>query len=252
MLARGAVQINTESAQFLRGEIEFDGVDTERFCYTNPGQALRDALGIEEGSPLIALVGEARHKKGLSVVLEAFARLGSAWPRARLFLIGGVRQDAVPLVDAWCQDNPAAARALVQVPWIDQEDLAAYYSVADVIWHPSVSDGLPNVVLEAMACERPIVATAVGGTLDIAAGSRLSEWLSPRPLAAELVALTDRLLRLGDAQRRELGQHYRAHVARHFRPDAEVEAYLERYDALAGRAATPSVDRGSGPDTSAR
>lgn len=214
-----------------------NGVDTDRFRYLDQRRSLCDTLGIDPVAPLIALVGEARHKKGLSIVLAALARLRPVWPGARLLLIGGVRQDAVPALDAWCRDNPAAAEALIQVPWMEQERLAAYYSLADVVWQPSVSDGLPNAVLEAMACERPIVATAVGGILDIAAGSPLTEWLLGSPRALELAALTDRLLRLDEGSRRALGRAYRDHVARRFRADAEVAAYRELYAELTGQSA---------------
>jgi glycosyltransferase involved in cell wall biosynthesis len=45
--------------------------------------------------------------------------------------------------------------------------MPAYYSLMDVFVHPSLRDGMPNAVLEAMACEKAVVATPIGGVVDV-------------------------------------------------------------------------------------
>jgi glycosyltransferase involved in cell wall biosynthesis len=50
---------------------------------------------------------------------------------------------------------------------VPHKDLPAYYSLLNVFVHPSLRDGMPNAVLEAMACEIPVIATPVGGISDV-------------------------------------------------------------------------------------
>jgi glycosyltransferase involved in cell wall biosynthesis len=51
--------------------------------------------------------------------------------------------------------------------WVPHEDLPAYYNLADVLLHPSNSEGLPNVILEALAHGLPVVATDSGGEVPV-------------------------------------------------------------------------------------
>jgi glycosyltransferase involved in cell wall biosynthesis len=85
-----------------------------------------------------------------------------------------------------------AERVLFMGP-LDQDHLATCYSAADVLLLPSSREGWPNVVLEAMACGTPVVATRVGGIPDMVnspvAGCLMSERSVP-----ELVAAVQRLM----------------------------------------------------------
>lgn len=56
---------------------------------------------------------------------------------------------------------------IILTGYVSNHDLPSYYSVVDVLVHPSMRDGPPNVLLEAMACEKAVIATAVGGVLDV-------------------------------------------------------------------------------------
>ena len=131
-----------------------NGVDLTRFQCLPQADARRQ-LGWPDAPTLIA-VGNLVENKGQHLALEALAAL----PEFRLCVVGTGPQ-------------AEALRGLAQMLGVservhfcgsvDQDRLSTYYSAADILVLPSTREGLPNVVLESMACGTPVVATAVGG-----------------------------------------------------------------------------------------
>ena len=105
--------------------------------------------------PVIGLFGEFKPARGLSILpglIEAVA------DRATIALVGKVRPESL-------RDMPDGVR---QIPYVsDQQTLCAAYTLCDLVLQPSIDDGMPNAVLEAMACERVVVASPVGGLRDL-------------------------------------------------------------------------------------
>ena len=125
----------------------------------------RSASEKEERVPIVGFVGELREKKGLKTILSAYAQL-SRRLRAALLIIGEVRAgEDKKAFEVFVQYNPTAK--IVVTGYISPTDLPAYYSLIDVFIQPSKNDGMPNALLEAMACEKPVIATPVGGILDV-------------------------------------------------------------------------------------
>lgn len=133
-----------------------NGVDTDLFS-PGPRAAAR---------PQVLFVGEARKKKGLPVLLEAHARVAASRDRdVELLLIGGVRTEDAEILQVFTHKNPqVSVRVLQAVP---QAELVHHYRSAALLVMPSLHDGLPNALLEAMACGCPVVATSVGGIPDV-------------------------------------------------------------------------------------
>ncbi len=211
-----------------------NGVDPGRFAPQPRDGSLAARWGLADAWPVVVFAGEARAKKGLAVMLAALALLVPSWPRLRLVLLGGVRGDAAEAFATWQHRHPELAARVILVPWVEQSHLADHYALGDIFWHPALSDGLPNAVLEAMACGLPVVASAVGGAVDIAGQGPLAPWLLPRPDAPQLAATTARLLAMSEAERRTLGGALRQHVVEYFSPTAEVAAYGALYRSLLG------------------
>jgi len=166
-----------------------NGLDDEHFKPMVRNDVLAEVLGLNERKPLapyahlprvqvpgsadekdernlvIGFVGELREKKGLKTLLNAYAQLNRRL-RATLLIIGEVRAgEDKKAFEVFVQYNPTAK--IVVTGYISPTDLPAYYSLIDVFIQPSQHDGMPNALLEAMACEKPVIATPVGGILDV-------------------------------------------------------------------------------------
>jgi len=100
----------------------------------------------------------------------------------------------------------------------------------DVFVHPSQRDGMPNAVLEAMACERAVVATGVGGVPDVIK-DRENGFIVP---ANDAESLSKAILELlnDPALRGRLGQSARETILKNFTPEKELSANLAVYKNL--------------------
>jgi phosphatidylinositol alpha-1,6-mannosyltransferase len=202
-----------------------NSVDTSLFAPGPRDEALAASLGLSD-APVVAFIGEARQKKGLTILLPAFARLcAQFYRRSTLLLVGGVRQDDEPVVDVFRRQNPSLDVRIV--PNVVHEKLTAYYRLADVLAIPSLRDGLPNSLLEGMACERAVVASNVGGMPDVVRNGENGILVPPGDTSALVGALVSLL---ADSPRRaELGRTARTTVESEFTPERELQRNLEIY-----------------------
>ena len=234
--------VSTDLARKVRAFVGRDdailipnGVDAQLFRPLSRDETLAQGLGLPQGRAVIGFVGEARAKKGLAVLLKAFARLASEHPVA-LFMVGGVRKADKPTVEYFRRRHPDLP--LVLLPYRPQEELPSLYALMDVVALPSLRDGLPNALLEAMACERAVVASAVGGIADVIADGEDGLLVPPRDEDALFGALR-RLLDDSDLRSR-LGRAARRKVLESYTPEKELNAYLALYRDLAGRFSSAS------------
>ena len=210
-----------------------NGVNAELF-QPGPGEEnLRAELDLKPDAPLLGFVGEARQKKGLSELLLAQAELtaqanGTA---PALLLIGGVRPKDREILALFKKQNPAVK--VRRLPYSDDPfRLVRLYNSLDLLLLPSRRDGLPNSLLEGMACGRPIIATAVGGIPDALEDGVSGRLLPPRNVPALVNAITSLLA--DQAQRAAFGDAARGRVLADFRPEQEIAGYLALYTNLTG------------------
>lgn len=140
-----------------------NGYNTSVF-YPQSQAAARRKLNVPAAAKLIVYVGRLVEAKGLRELLSAFETLARENPHAVLAFVGdgtmGVELNTLVNRGAW------ADRVLLpgsQAP----EEVAVWLAAADTLCLPSWSEGYPNVVVEAIASGRPVVATDVGGTSEI-------------------------------------------------------------------------------------
>jgi glycosyltransferase involved in cell wall biosynthesis len=226
-----------------RVEVVPNGVDAALFRPLTPARAARRSYALD-GRAVIGFAGELRHKKGLVVLLDALAALAARRPVA-LHAAGGVRADAEGALALYRARHPEAA--ITVLPWRPADELPPLYALMDVFVHPSLHDGMPNALLEAMACARPVVAAAAGGIPDVVRDGT-DGLLVPPGDAAALAAAVERVL--DDRPRAaRLGEAGRARVARDFTPEAEAARYEALYRQAAAARRTSS---GGGPARVAR
>jgi len=145
-----------------RLELVPSGVDPAFF---SPGDraGARAALGLDD-RPTLLFVGRIQPLKGLTVAVEALARLADR--RTRLVVVGGpsgldgpVEMERVTAL----VDRLGLAERVLFVPPQPHHLLSSWYRAADVVVVPSRSESFGLVALEAAACGVPVVAAAVGG-----------------------------------------------------------------------------------------
>jgi glycosyltransferase involved in cell wall biosynthesis len=136
-----------------------NGCDTAVF---HPGDraAARQQVGCDTESELIVYAGNLLESKGLGELLEAFLELAKLRPRLRLAMAGqGPYKETLARRAA----GAGMEKRVILPGRCDAAGIAQWMRAADVFCLPSYSEGCPNVVVEALACGRPIVAMNVGG-----------------------------------------------------------------------------------------
>jgi teichuronic acid biosynthesis glycosyltransferase TuaC len=155
--------ISEFGAQASKVHTIVNGFNTGIFHPQDQGAA-RQALGIAPDEQLIIYVGRFVEAKGLKELMTAFAHMAQLNPRARLALIGnGVMQEQLLQLVA-----QLGLTERVRFPGgLQPQQVAQWIAASNVLTLPSWSEGYPNVVVEGVACGRPVVATDVGGTREI-------------------------------------------------------------------------------------
>jgi glycosyltransferase involved in cell wall biosynthesis len=185
---------------------------------------LRAQLGIPEGAPLIGEIGRLCDVKGQRELIAALAQV----PDARAVLIGGdLEQGGAFQTSLEHEAERLGVRDRVVFTG-RREDAADLLAELDVLALPSWTEGLPLVVLEAMAQRRPVVATPVGGTPEVVVDGETGLLVPPRDPDA-LAAALRRLLADADLRRR-MGEAGFDRVREHFSADAMTRRVLAIYD----------------------
>lgn len=227
-LAARAVAVGADAARL---EVVPYGVDTARFR-PEPGarETMRAQLHIAPDASLVAAAGRLVRKKGFEYLIDAVGRMESTRP--------------VVLAIAGHGDLAGELRARARGAGVDdrvrflgdvsQNDVATLFTAADIVAVPSVRDdsgnvdGLPNVVLEALASGTPVVTTAAGGIGAVVEPERTAVVVPERDPDALARALSD--LVADPSRRARLGAAARGHVDAHFAWGATAARFEHAYD----------------------
>jgi len=164
-----------------------NGVDAELFRPADGAEA-RARLGLPADGPLLASVGNLLPVKGQALAIEALQHL----PACRLVVVGeGPLRDAL---EQQARRLGVAERVLFR-PSMPQHELRYLYAASDLLLLTSQREGWPNVVLEAMACGTPVVATDAGAVREMISDDRVGTVLRGREAAELAAAVNSRLER---------------------------------------------------------
>ena len=202
-----------------------------RLTIREPESALTDnrRQAVElQSNPVIGFAGELREKKGLKTLLSAYAQINKK-RSATLLIVGEVRKGEDQQIFDGFQTAIPSSRIIV-TGHISHKNMPAYYALMDVFVHPSLRDGMPNALLEAMACEKAIVVTPVGGVLEAIEDAENGKIVPVN----DIDALTKTIEELLDNSnlRKQLGKSARETVQDRFTLEKELAENLAIYRKL--------------------
>jgi glycosyltransferase involved in cell wall biosynthesis len=216
----------------------YNGVDLSRF---DPDRiergAFRAELGIPSDAPLVVSVSRYVQRRGQEFEVEAACRLTEARPDLHVAFVGPCRERERPYKER------LIARASLfpgrdRVHFLDAtESVPRVLADADVLMRAPLTEGLPNIALEAMAMRVPVVATGICGTPEAVLDGETGRLVPLRDFAS-IVEAVGALLDLPPERRVAMGEKGRAHVLEHFTLDRMVDQYEALFErALAEREA---------------
>lgn len=237
----------------LRSELVEQGLGDERIsviynAVESNGDAatssagVREQLGLTVSAPLIGMVANLRRVKNHGVFLRAVARLRPRFPDLHAIVVGQ------PLASE--PDYPESLRAEAKELGIESHvsflgfraDVKKLLEEIDIVCLTSDSEGMPNALLEAMAAARPVVATRVGGAVELVEPGKAGLLVPPGD-ANGLAGAVGQLL-ADPALARQMGQNGRNLVTSRYSCLRMADAFARLYGASRPSevtAASPSV-----------
>jgi len=195
-----------------------NGIATERYLHVAPATAAQ--LGLRADRRVLLSIGRLDRQKGFDHLLQLASRFLPALPQHDLVIVGsGPESDRLN-----AQATALGLRDRVHLlGWKAPEQIPAILAASDVVLIPSRWEGMPNVLLEAMAAARPVVATAVEGVCEVLGP------LAPRQTSevGDDAEFVDRVVGLARPTEGELdwGTLNRERVAQHFSLAAMIGQY---------------------------
>ncbi len=212
-------QVNQEKFPIRKVFLIPNGIDTDKFVFdASKREQWRKEIGIPDSSPVVGIVAALRPEKNHDLFLESARRVLGKMPEAR-FVIAG--------------DGPERSRleALAIEKGVEQEvhfigsthDVQGVLSMVDLFGLTSHNEASPVSIMEALSCQRPVVATDVG-SIDESVIEGKTGFLVP---AGDAEQMSERWLEiLGDKDlREELGRNGREHIVVNSSLDSMTEGY---------------------------
>jgi glycosyltransferase involved in cell wall biosynthesis len=202
-----------------------NGIDAASYAGRDRSRVRRE-FGIADDEPLIGAVGLLNEAKGHSYLIDAIATLRGRGSRARGLIVGegALRAD----LERRIRDLSLGDAVILAGYRRDVPDVLA---ALDVFAMPSLWEGMPYGVLEAMAAQKPVVASDVNGCRDLVRDGETGFLVPPRDPSA-LAAALERVLR--DRERAAaLAAAGRELVAREYSLATMIDRYVALFDSLA-------------------
>jgi glycosyltransferase involved in cell wall biosynthesis len=192
----------------------YNGVDPSTFPSQLDRQTVRQKFGITQG-PVLVTIARLTEQKGHRYLIQALPRLLQTWPQLCCMFVGeGELRDALHHMAIDLGVEQACRFMGVR------EDIADILAAVDVVVLPSLSEGFPFVLLEALAMGCPVVASRVNGIPELIENQKTGLLVSPRDPHALMVAIREVLSNPTAASK--MGAEGRAVVRERFTVDRMV------------------------------
>ncbi len=236
-LADQMIAVSEDVRRFLAGRLGIapdrirvvpNGVPLEEEPPQERVSALRDSLRLGRDSRVVGTVGSLYPVKGHRYLIDAAPRVVLRFPHAVFLIVGrgGLQEE----LEAQAHRVGVAPRLRFLG---HRDDVRHLLAICDVFVLPSLSEGMPLALLEAMAAGVPVVATRVGGVSEVMEDGKTGLLVPPgdsHALAESIVTLLD-----NRTLAREIGESARNVVASRFSLTGALEAYQEIYTELIRR-----------------
>jgi glycosyltransferase involved in cell wall biosynthesis len=199
-----------------------NGISLTAFDQTTQVDRHADGAGTTQ-QPIVLTIARLHEQKGLNYLLEAAVSVPEA-----VFLLAGDGPDRVNL------EAQAQALGLGQrVVFLGhRRDVPALLATCDVFVLPSLYEGMPLSILEAMAARKPVIATAIGGIDEVIAPDKTGLLVPPHDSGALAAAIRSLLFDRTRAQ--QLAANGRVRVEQDFAAEVMVRRVVQIYDELLG------------------
>ena len=161
---------------------------------------------ITDGPPRLVSIGRFSEQKGQLVLVEAMAQIVERHPEAELSLVGD--GDMRPHIEAAIRSH-GLERNVTLTGWLSEEEVRGELTRAQALVMPSFAEGLPMVIMEAMAAGRPVIATYIAGIPELVQPGKTG-WLVPAGDAGALARAVDDLARCEASSLTQMGKAGRA------------------------------------------
>jgi glycosyltransferase involved in cell wall biosynthesis len=206
-------------------KIIYNGIDLNKYSLQSPSLKIFAELGLPKNSKVVGAVGRLTPQKGFNFLIEAAKQVLDGNPNVIFLIIG---------------DGPCREALLKQAKALNVDkkviftgirtDMGNMYNLMDIFVLSSLSEGLPLVVLEAMAMQKPVIATTVGSVPKLVYNEQtglLVNAKDPQSLASGIVSL------LNDKPKAEfLAAQGKKLVEEKFSSTGMIQQYKEIYEAL--------------------
>lgn len=206
-----------------------NGIDTEEFAPNSERRAfLRAQMGVNNEFVWLA-VGRIVAAKDYPNLLRAFSRVSAAIPAARLWVAGEAPETGLATIQALAAELGVGT----SVRWLSlRSDIPALLDAADAFVSASAWEGMPLAVGEAMAMEKPVVVTDVGGVRELVGECGvIVPAKAPEALAQEMLVL----MRSTPQARSSQGRAARERIQTQFSFDAKADEWESLYRKILAR-----------------
>ena len=224
----GALMGDTERKKlYFLGHGSTNGVDLQRFAFNAELRStMRKQWGILEDQLVLGYVGRIARDKGSRELLDAFTALKDKYPSLLLLVVGLPETEYGELGSGFIEELRNTEGVVLAGR---QPEVAPYFTMMDMLVHPTYREGLPNALLEASATELPVVSTDIPGCNEVVENGVSGILVTPR--STEELRDAVEVLVLDGAMRKTMGKAGRARVLQRYEQSLIWKNWKELYDA---------------------